>query len=101
MIEKHIELRDLINRAKNGYCFGFNDLLKIKDLCVELNIFSEQRFNELLSDFDIHILFEYIIDRDNLTRKEQLLGNKIMAEISGNAYRVEYEYQKMLKDVQQ
>jgi hypothetical protein len=100
MIKKHIELRELINRAKNGYCFGFSDLLKTKDLCIELNLFSESQFDELLSDFDIHMLFEYILDREKLTQKEQLLGSRVMSKISGNAYRVEYEYQKNLKDAQ-
>lgn len=98
MIEKHIELRELINKIKKAYnCVGYSDLLKIKDLCVELDVCSENDFNKLIFD-DLFLM--HVFERNKLSIKEQRLYSNEISKLSGTAYRKEYEYQQMLKEAQ-
>lgn len=94
MIEKHIELRELINTIKKAYnCVGYSDLLKIKDLCEELDVCTDDDFKKLIFD---DLFLTYVFDRNKLNINEQRLYSNEISKLSGIAYRKEYEYTQLL-----
>ena len=92
--KKEIEkLKSLIKKIRIR-TINFEELLEVKSLLCKFNIYTESEFDKLLKErgLDIHKLYKFIVDKDNMGKDERLKISSVFGSFSGSTMSIENIY---------